>query len=94
MSVRTRVATLRQMLFELEREVGLQQMSSSQRDIYYAACLLGDEDEVVNSDALREHPLLRDMPRSSFFRVLKELVSLGYLRSAGSPRSGLYRLVK
>lgn len=91
---RKRLATLRHMLFEMERDVGLEELSSLQRDIYYAACLLRDDQEAVNSDHLREHPLLRDMPRSSFFRVLRELADKGYLRSAGTPRSGLYKLLK
>lgn len=95
MTNRTRLATLRHMLFAMETETGLTMLSPAQRDIYYAACLLVyDADEIVNSDSLRDHPLLKDMPRSSFFRVLRELVGLGYLQATGSPRSGLYRVQK
>ena len=37
-----RLATLRIMLHQMEREVGLEDLSSAQRDVYYAACLLAD----------------------------------------------------
>lgn len=89
-----RLATLRIMLHQMEREVGLEDLSSSQRDVYYAACLLADDQSKVSSDTLRVHPMLDQVPRSTFFRVLKELVAVGYLRSAGSPRSGLYEVVQ
>lgn len=95
MTMRTRLAALRQMLYELEAETELKALSAVQRDVYYAACLLLDDGgEIVNSEHLREHPLLKDMPRSSFFRVLRELAETGYIQTAGTPRSGLYRIQK
>jgi hypothetical protein len=89
-----RLAALRNMLHAMEREVGLQELSTIQRDIYYAACLSRDDQSLLSTDALRTHPIVRELPRSSFFRALKDLVDLGYFKPAGSPRSGLYEVVK
>jgi hypothetical protein len=94
MNGNSRLAALRSMLHDMEREVGLQQLSSTQRDVYYAACLMRDDDSLVRSEEMRTHPILSELPRSSFFRILRELSEAGYLRQAGSPRSGLYQILR
>jgi hypothetical protein len=90
MHKKERLAALRSMLISMESEVGLDVLSEGQRDLYYAACLSADEQYLVQSDDLRAHPMLQRMPRSTFFRLLRELISFGYLAPAGSPRSGKY----
>lgn len=90
MHKKERLAALRSMLLSMEHEVGLDVLSEGQRDVYYAACLSADSRYLVQSDDLRSHPMLNRIPRSTFFRLLKELVSCGYLAPAGSPRSGQY----
>lgn len=90
MHKKERLAALRSMLLSMEHEVGLDVLSEGQRDVYYAACLSSDSRNLVQSDDLRSHPMLNRIPRSTFFRLLKELVSCGYLAPAGSPRSGQY----
>ncbi len=94
MQKKERLAALRSMLLSMEHEAGLDGLSEGQRDLYYAACLSADNLCLVQSDELRKHPMLSRMPRSTFFRLLKELVSSGYLAPAGSQRSGQYAIVK
>ena len=94
MQKKERLAALRGMLISMETEVGLDVLSEGQRDLYYAACLSADAQYLVQSDDLRKHPMLSRMPRSTFFRLLKELVSHGYLAPAGSARSGLYAIIQ
>lgn len=90
----SKLAALRNMLFQMERDVGLEVLSPPQRDVYYAACLVAEGDAPVNSDQVRHHPMIETMPRSTFFRILRELTEIGYLQSTGSERSGLYQVVR
>lgn len=89
-----RLAALRSMLLSMEREVGLDELSEGQRDVYYAACLAASGEQLVYSEDIRQHPMLARIPRSTFFRFLKELVAIGYLAPSGSPRSGQYTIVQ
>ena len=74
--------------------MGLSDLSRAERDVYYAACLLAKEDPVINSEELRMHPLLGALSRSTFYRVLRTLTDHGWITSAGTQRSGLYRLMR
>ncbi len=42
-----RLAALRSMLLSMEREVGLDELSEGQRDVYYAACLAASGEQLV-----------------------------------------------
>ena len=48
-----KLAILRNMLWQMEVEVGLEQLSQAQRDVYYAACLVADDDQLVHSDIVK-----------------------------------------
>jgi hypothetical protein len=42
MALNDKLAALRNMLWQMEIEVGLDQLSQPQKDVYYAACLVSD----------------------------------------------------
>lgn len=90
MALNEKLASLRTMLWQMEVEVGLEQLSSHQKDVYYAACLTADEDQFVHSEAVKHHAILSKMSRPTFYRSLRELVEQGFLTAAGSGRDGLY----
>ena len=92
MALNDKLAALRNMLWQMEVEVGLDQLSQPQKDVYYAACLVSDPDQCVHSETVRRHPLLQPMSRPTFYRALKELVEKGFLTAASSGRDGRYRI--
>lgn len=92
MKDRSRVAALRNMLREMEVDLGLETLSQHQRDVYYAACLVADEYQAVQSDKVKQHPLLSDMARPTFYRALSELVARGFLQADGIRKDGRYRV--
>lgn len=94
MSANSKLAQLRDLLWQMEVEVGLEQLSQPQRDVYYAACLVADETKELQSEQVRLHPMVTQMARPTFYRALKELVERGFLVSSGSSKSGRYRIVR
>ena len=85
-----KLALLRSMLWQMEVEVGLEQLSQPQKDVYYAACLVADYERQVYSDTVRHHPMLAPMTRPTFYRALKDLVDKGFLTAASQRRDGRY----
>lgn len=78
------------MLWQMEVEVGLEDLSQPQKDVYYAACLVADEDQLVHSETVKRHPMLALMARPTFYRALRDLVDKGFLVIAGSRKDGRY----
>lgn len=90
MALNVKLAALRSMLWQMEIEVGLEDLSQPQKDVYYAACLVADEGQLVSSDTVRRHPMLAPMARPTFYRALKELVDKGFLETVGQRKDGRY----
>lgn len=88
-----KIAALRNMLWQMEVEVGLERLPQPQKDVYYAACLAADDNQLVHSDAVKLQPLIALMSRPTFYRALKELVNKNLLAHAGHRQDGRY-LVK
>lgn len=93
-TLHTKLAALRNMLLQMEAEVGLEHLSQPQKDVYYAACLVATEDQVVHSDSVRRHPMLAPMARPTFYRSLKDLVDKGFLVSASQRKDGRYLITR
>ena len=85
-----KLAILRNMLWQMEVEVGLEQLSQAQRDVYYAACLVADDDQLVHSDIVKGHPMVAPMARPTFYRALRDLVAKGFLAAASERKDGRY----
>ena len=88
------LAVLRNLLCEMEREIGLRRLSDVQRDVYYAACLLTEHAPSAHVEALRSHPVACDVSRPTFYRAMRELIGQGYLAADGEGRTGMYRVIK
>ncbi|NIZ62860.1 hypothetical protein DL239_17970 [Sedimentitalea sp. CY04] len=93
MSDISKLTELRKLMLDMERSVGLQDLSSAERDIYYAATELSEAHGGVTTSYLLKHVLVADVSRPTFFRALKSLVSRGYLIQAQETGRGQY-LVK
>ena len=79
MSEISKLTELRKLMLEMERSMGLQSLSSVERDIYYAASDLADRPGGVQTTSLQQHSLVSEVSRPTFFRALKSLVGKGYL---------------
>lgn len=88
-----KIAGLRNMLWQMEVEFGLEKLPQPQKDVFYAACLTADDNKIVHSDTVKRHPMLALMSRPTFYRALKELVDKDLLVREGQRKDGRY-LVK
>lgn len=74
-------------MLAMEHSMGLQDLSSAERDIYYAAAEISKVGECVDTTYLLKHALVANVSRPTFFRSLKSLTKKGYL----APQSGFGR---
>ncbi len=75
-----RIAALRVMLYGMEQDLGLHDLSEAQRDILYAAHLIfQNEDTVISTKKLRNHQLTKHLAHATFFRALDKLIDRGLM---------------
>jgi len=86
----SKLAELRKLMFAMEQSLGLQDLSSAERDIYYAASDLAHQSGTVQTTGLLEHALVTNISRPTFFRALKSLVRKGYLSNCEDCKRGRY----
>ncbi|MGH1463730.1 MAG: hypothetical protein ACRBBQ_00070 [Cognatishimia sp.] len=86
----SKLAELRKLLIGMEQALGLEDLSSVERDIYYAASDLSAQNSGVRTTGLLAHTLMKNVSRPTFFRALKSLVGKGYLSQSAMSRRGVY----
>ena len=72
------LAHLKEILFGMERDLGLDDLGRIEKNILYAAAILAETADKFESEQIRQHTLLSGVSRSSYFRALKEVVDAGY----------------
>lgn len=91
MSTISALFELRRMLREMERDVGLQELSASEMDVFLAAHNVSNEPgDVVTSDQIRQHELASGLAQATYHRALRSLVELGLLQKAEGYKAGMY----
>ena len=85
------IAKLRMLLAEMEGELGLHNLSPSERDVLYAFIseTSGIDGSVSTSD-IRESLILRDMSDPTMYRNILSLMERGVLSLAPGRRRGAY----
>lgn len=73
------IAALKSLLSGMERDLGLDDLSPSQLDIFYAVTLINEKEGPASPVRILEHDLSKRMSRATLFRCLKSLTRLGYL---------------
>ncbi|KUP91220.1 hypothetical protein [Tritonibacter horizontis] len=82
---------LRDMLREMERDIGLEDLRPAEKDVFQAAHTLTDEPgQMVQSDQIRRHPLVESLTQATFHRALKSLLELGFLERPDGARAKHY----
>lgn len=73
------LVAMRKLTAEMERDLGITEMPEPQKLSYLAAVDLQDANGLLSSAELRAHPLVKNMPRPTFFRALNGLEEAGKL---------------
>lgn len=89
-----KLAQLKQLLFGLEKDLGIHDLSAVKQNILYAATLVSSSDKPIETDSIRNHELLTEVARSTFFRAIKELVDAGYIRHIEGAQRSSYVLTE
>ena len=89
-----KLAALRHLLHGMEQELGLDQISPTQRDILYAANLLAEHTGCFTTGQLRKHPMMQQIPKPTFFRGLKALLDNNLIVADPNAPGGTYRLTQ
>lgn len=85
------VSQLRALLFDMEKALGLVDLSPNERDVLYAITEVSSgTPRAARSDAIRNHPLAAAIPQATYHRALKSLVERGLIAHAPETRAGHY----
>lgn len=85
------LAQLRALLFEMEKTMGLVDLSPNERDVLYAINEVSTgSPRAARSEAIRNHPLAAAIPQATYHRALKSLVQRGLVAHAPETRAGHY----
>ncbi|WP_109464919.1 hypothetical protein [Albibacillus kandeliae] len=85
------IVELTEMLRQMERDVGLDNLTQAERDVFLAAHRLTERPgDIVQSDQIRRHDLVCSIAQASYHRALRSLLALGLLERAGGARTKLY----
>ena len=89
------LADLVQMTNTLERELNLQHLTTSDKQVLSAIVLLSKNEGVdTHLNDLKNHQLIRDIPLPTLYKSLKHLIQVGLVTKIGTERSGIYQLLK
>ncbi|SFQ77689.1 MarR family transcriptional regulator [Donghicola eburneus] len=89
------LAAMRQLLFSLERELGLDDMNQHEKDIFYAFHTLAAQqsgEKFISSESVRTYETVRKMKHATYHRAMKRLLDNGVIEHAPQRKSGLYQL--
>lgn len=82
---------LREMLLEMEQDIGLDDLTASERDVLLAASdLTSAPDDIIGSGQIRDHRLVSRMAQATFQRALRRLVAHGFLERPEGFKSKKY----
>ena len=85
------VSQLRALLFDMEKSLGLVELSPTERDVLYAINEVSTgTPKAARSEAIRNHPLAAAIPQATYHRALKSLVQRGLIAHAPETRAGHY----
>ena len=89
----TLYAKLREMLFQIEMDLGIEKMTETERKVLAVlARLSGGTNCDVQLDEIRQDAIITDIPAPSLYRAFSTLQKQGYIGRSGGQRSGLYHL--
>lgn len=95
-NILSQVSRLRALLEEMEKDLGLVDLSRNERDIILAFFESTrdepEEDRKCTTETVRANPIVRKLSQPTFHRALKQLVSRGLIEKCEGMPMGIYRL--
>lgn len=88
-----KVATLRVLLSELEKEIGIEDIGIIEKKVLLAIADLSSLHDVAEIKMIKDHPLICKVTQPSFYRALNNLQSMGKIKKVGIKR-GFYEIVE
>ena len=86
-------AKLREVLFQIEKDLGIEELTETERKVLAVlAKLSGGTKRHVKLDQIRQDEIVTDVPAPSLYRAFSTLQKQGYICRSGGQRSGLYHL--
>ena len=86
-----KVASLRVLLSELEREIGIEQIGSIEKRVLLAVADLTSSHDLATTKMIKGHPLNSDVTQPSFYRAIGNLEKMGKIKKVGEKR-GFYAI--
>ena len=91
MSNRMVFARLLETITDMEKDVGLNNFTSNEQQVYAAVVLLSNDTNLpVSIHDIKSHNLVRDIPMPTIYRSFNRLIKAKKICHIGSDRSGLY----
>ena len=93
MAILNSYAKLRELLFQIEVDLGIEELTETERKVLAAlARLSGGTNCDVKLDEIRKDAIITDIPAPSLYRAFNTLQKQGFIGRSGGQRSGLYHL--
>lgn len=82
---------LREVLRRMEKDVGLDALTSTERNVLLAAYSLAlTSNHIIESAQLRNHVLVKPVAQATYHRALRSLQHHGFLEKAGNSKAKSY----
>ena len=86
-------AKLREVLFQMEKDLGIEELTETERKVLAVlANLSGGTKNNVSLEDIRQDAIVTDIPAPSLYRAFGTLQTRCYIGRSGGQRSGLYHL--
>jgi len=92
-SLLQKVATLRVVLSELEKEIGIEDIGTIEKQVLLAIADISSLYDVVEIKRVKDHPLISNVTQPSFYRALNNLQNMGKIKKVGIKR-GFYAIIE
>ena len=92
-SLLQKVATLRVVLSELEKEIGIEDIGTIEKKVLLAIADISSLHDVAEIKRVKEHRLICNVTQPSFYRALNNLQNMGKIKKVGIKR-GFYAIIE
>ena len=93
MAILNSYAKLRELLFQIEIDLGIEELTETERKVLAVLARLSSGTNCdVQLDQIRQDAIITDIPAPSLYRAFSTLQKRGYIGRSGGQRSGLYHL--
>ena len=89
-----KIILLKQMLDDMEKDVGLASLSGIEKNVYLAAQDMKSSNGLVKTKQILDHRFTQKMSRPTLFRALKSIETKGLLSHSDGKKVGLFLVDK